>query len=101
MFAASWIQFQTHDWFSHGESSTGDVFRIPLTSTDPRRRFGISQLTLGKTVADPRSQVELSLLPPVFKNEVTHWWDATASANGMLGANSVPSWPWTAKAFFP
>jgi hypothetical protein len=77
MLSAAWIQFQVHDWLNHGANSTTDVFHIPLDADDPLRRFNITQMVLGKTVPDARQGAELALLPPVYKNAVTHWWDGS------------------------
>src|SRR5262249_41232603 len=32
--AAAWIQFETHDWFFHGNPVKGNEFRIPLAQGD-------------------------------------------------------------------
>src|SRR5205807_1874182 len=29
LLAAAWIQFQVHDWFSHGDNSTTEFFHVP------------------------------------------------------------------------
>ena len=69
LHAASWIQFQTHDWFTHGnnqpdnnisipEPDSDDVFEVPRTLPDPTRN-------------DDNTN------PATFINHVTHWWDAS------------------------
>ena len=35
LLAAAWIQFQTHDWFSHGEVRRDKFFKIKLDPNDP------------------------------------------------------------------
>ena len=35
LLAAAWIQFQTHDWFSHGEVQRDKTFKIKLAPDDP------------------------------------------------------------------
>ena len=30
LLAGAWIQFQTHDWFSHGDNQQNNKFQIPL-----------------------------------------------------------------------
>lgn len=35
LLAASWIQFQTHDWFSHGDNQPNNKFEMPLEEGDP------------------------------------------------------------------
>lgn len=71
----AWIQFQSHDWFSHGENVvTGGTYRIPLADDDPIRvTHGLEFLEIKRSQPDP--------LPTdgrlTFPNEVTHWWDAS------------------------
>ncbi len=71
----AWIQFQSHDWFSHGENvAGGSMYRIPLASDDPiRREHGLEVLEIKRTQPDPHpSRGRLT-----YPNEVTHWWDAS------------------------
>lgn len=71
----AWIQFQSHDWFNHGENvTTGGTYRIPLAADDPIRvKHGLEFLEIKRTQPDPRpTQGRLT-----FPNEVTHWWDAS------------------------
>ena len=35
LLAASWIQFMTHDWVSHGEVAPDDFITVPLPDGDP------------------------------------------------------------------
>lgn len=71
----AWIQFQSHDWFSHGENvTTGGTFRIPLAPDDPiRRKHGVEFLELKRSQPDPHPTKGHLTYP----NEVTHWWDAS------------------------
>src|ERR1700732_2857639 len=34
LLAAAWIQFETHDWLSHGQPEPGNEFKIPLQPDD-------------------------------------------------------------------
>ena len=57
MLAASWIQFQNHDWINHGEVVPTDVIAVPLAEDDPaRRRYWQTQMFVAKTQADPTWQ---------------------------------------------
>ncbi len=38
LLAASWINFQNHDWVHHGEPLLNDVHEIPLAEDDPARK---------------------------------------------------------------
>ena len=71
----AWIQFQSHDWFSHGENvAGGSMYKIPLAPDDPiRREHGLEVLEIKRTQPDPHpSRGRLT-----YPNEVTHWWDAS------------------------
>ncbi len=78
MLAASWIQFQNHDWINHGENITTDVIEIPLADDDPARaKYRQSKMFVGRTQPDPTRQAEGEETPVTFINEVTHWWDGS------------------------
>ena len=68
LHAASWIQFQTHDWFTHGNNQPDNNFSIPDTDSD--------DLEVPKTLKDPTRDDDNSN-PATFINHVTHWWDAS------------------------
>lgn len=71
----AWIQFQSHDWFSHGENVAGTgLYRIPLAPDDPiRLKHGLEALEIKRTQPDPHPSGGLLTYP----NEVTHWWDGS------------------------
>ncbi|KAJ6553187.1 heme peroxidase [Mycena capillaripes] len=69
--ASAWIQFQTHDWFSHGPINDPDhVMSFPLPETDPQRLTGQTHMTLRRTVKDTHPD-----RPDTYNNINTHWWD--------------------------
>ncbi len=71
LLAAAWIQFMTHDWFSHGAPDPARAFEIPLDADDP---WEGGKMAVGRTTADPHPTPDG---PATFRNEVTHWWDAS------------------------
>lgn len=78
MFAASWINFQNHDWVHHGDILMDDVHEIPLAQDDPARiDFGQTHIAVGKTQPDPTRHSTGEHTPLTFINEVTHWWDGS------------------------
>ena len=78
LLAAAWIQFQNHDWVSHGEVLGTDVIEIPLAEDDPaRRRFWQTKLFVSKTQPDPTRMEDKDKTPITFINEITHWWDGS------------------------
>jgi hypothetical protein len=78
LLAGAWIQFQTHDWFSHGEVRRDQSFRIKLDPNDPlARETGSQTMEIPRSAADPKPDSDSSK-PPTYTNTVSHWWDASA-----------------------
>ena len=78
LLAASWIQFQNHDWINHGEVLHNDFYEIPLAEDDPaRKKFWQTRMFVGRTQTDPTRSVDNEETPITFINEVTHWWDGS------------------------
>jgi hypothetical protein len=75
LLAAAWIQFETHDWFSHGrdDSPANPRIDIPLDAADP---WPEHPMRVPRTPADPTRKPG-STRPPAFQNHVTHWWDGS------------------------
>lgn len=76
LLAAAWIQFQTHDWFSHGDNQQEHKFEIPLEEGDPWPEE-YRPLEVKKTLTDTTRGDENTQGPPTYINKVTHWWDAS------------------------
>ncbi len=70
--AASWIQFQTHDWFSHGLNQPDNNLEVPIEETDDWAYQ--RPMLVDKTLADPTRH---NGKPATFINTETHWWDAS------------------------
>ena len=78
LLAASWIQFQTHDWVSHGENQQGKSYEIPLAQDDEaRRNYLLQRFVVGRTQPDPTRLARGESVPVTYINEVTHWWDGS------------------------
>jgi Animal haem peroxidase len=71
LLAASWIQFQVHDWFVHKRSKTQHV-EIPLAPGD---NWGEPTMKVPRTEEDPQPQG--SKKPPAYANLNSHWWDCS------------------------
>ena len=71
VLAAAWIQFEVHDWFSHGLNSPDKPFRIPLGDDDTWPK---NPMTIERTRRDPSEDGEG---PPTFVTSDTHWWDGS------------------------
>ena len=78
LLAASWIQFQTHDWVNHGENLQTELIEIPLDDDDPaRRQYRQSTMFVPRSQPDPTRRADGETTPVTFVNEVTHWWDGS------------------------
>jgi hypothetical protein len=74
LMAAAWIQFQLHDWVSHGHNEKENPIEIPLAPGDtwPERPMRIRRTGRDKT----RPAVPVHPVP-TFQNHETHWWDGS------------------------
>jgi hypothetical protein len=78
LLAAAWIQFQTHDWFSHGEVRRDQPFKIKLDPEDPIvKGGGPDTMEIPRSAPDPAPDPDPGR-PPTYINTVSHWWDASA-----------------------
>ena len=78
LLAASWINFQNHDWVHHGEPLINEVHEMPLAEDDPaRQKHRQTKMFVGKTQSDPTRMPDGESTPVTFINEVTHWWDGS------------------------
>lgn len=76
LLAAAWIQFETHNWFSHGLPQENNEFKIPLKPGDtwPEQVDGCMQIR--RTVRDKTPREPWLGATPTFCNINSHWWDA-------------------------
>ncbi|WP_375309181.1 peroxidase family protein [Bradyrhizobium sp. A5] len=78
LLAAAWIQFETHNWFSHGLPKPGNEFKIPLPPGDewPKEERIDDCMKIRRTVCDGSSREPWLGATPTFRNLNSHWWDA-------------------------
>jgi len=71
LLAGAWIQFEVHDWFSHGKNEADNPWIVPLAEDDawPEHPMRIAR-TRRDPSADPSG-------PPTFVTDDTHWWDGS------------------------
>ena len=83
LIAAAWIQFQTHDWFNHGEPDRTNNIDIPLPKGDD---WNQENMLVGRTRPDPTRDYDYERqkspdgklqYPPTYVNAESHWWDAS------------------------
>ncbi|KAJ3164881.1 hypothetical protein HK101_000344, partial [Irineochytrium annulatum] len=74
MLAAAHIQFNTHDWFSHGTTTdNSNPLKVPIPAGDP---LWANQTTMpvGRTLKDTTRSAS-DPRPATYTNHGTHWWD--------------------------
>jgi hypothetical protein len=83
LLVAAWIQFQTHDWFNHGEPDREHNIDIPLPEGD---NWSQEHMLVGRTRPDPTRDYDKEQHmskdgklqhPPTYVNAESHWWDAS------------------------
>ena len=52
LLAGAWIQFEVHDWFSHGDNDPQNAWEIPLEDDDPWPQH---PMRVDRTLPDPSS----------------------------------------------
>lgn len=85
LLAAAWIQFQTHDWFNHGDPQPGNELEVPVgegdawhecpmrvrrTRPDPTRDYAAEA---SRAASEPGYRPP----PPTYTNAESHWWDGS------------------------
>jgi Animal haem peroxidase len=71
LLAGAWIQFEVHDWFSHGKNETDNPWLVPLDPEDP---WPDHPMPIARTRRDPSAD---PAGPPTFVTDDTHWWDGS------------------------
>jgi hypothetical protein len=74
LLAAAWLQFQVHDWLSHGKNQKEDPYLVPLADDDPWPQHPMRIL---RTRRDPTRTARDATRPPTYTNDATHWWDGS------------------------
>lgn len=71
VLAAAWIQFEVHDWFSHGENERGNEWVVELSERDdwPQRPMLIPRARRDPNPDDGG--------PASYLTADTHWWDGS------------------------
>jgi Animal haem peroxidase len=72
VLAACWLQFQNHDWFSHGDNSETEFLQVPLPEGDS---WDDGVMEVRRT--SPDSTYTGGKLAPTYVNKVTPWWDGS------------------------
>jgi hypothetical protein len=76
LLAAAWIQFEIHNWFSHGAPETGNEFKVPLPPGDDWPEKSNGCMHIQRTSPDTTKREPWLGATPTFRNLNSHWWDA-------------------------
>ena len=73
VLAAAWLQFEVHDWFSHGQNELENPWPVQLEDDDT---WFERPMRIQRTRPDPTSAVDAST-PPTYVTVDSHWWDGS------------------------
>jgi hypothetical protein len=73
LLAGAWLQFEVHDWFSHGKNEEDRPWELELGDDDPWHE---RPMRIARTRRDPTSDADPST-PPTYVTADSHWWDAS------------------------
>ncbi len=73
VLAAAWIQFEVHDWLSHGRNDFEHPWELPLVEGDD---WPESPMRIPATRSDPTARPDYGD-PTTFQTADSHWWDAS------------------------
>jgi len=82
LLAASWLQFQIRDWFSHGQSVKDDPWMIPLDENDT---WPEPEMKVLRVMPDPTRTSADDGKPETHVNTETHWWDGSQLYGSNVG----------------
>jgi hypothetical protein len=71
LLAGAWIQFEVHDWFSHGQAEQESPWELPLEEGDPWHE---NPMRIQRAKRDPSADPSG---PPTYVTEDSHWWDGS------------------------
>ena len=71
LLAGAWIQFEVHDWFSHGKGEPKKPWQIEVADDDP---WPDHPMKVQRTRTDPTADPDG---PAIFLTDDSHWWDGS------------------------
>ena len=72
VLAGAWLQFEVHDWLSHGQSEAENPWEVELADDDP---WYERPMRIARTRRDPSHRDDAT--PPTFVTADSHWWDGS------------------------
>jgi len=73
VLAAAWLQFEVHDWFSHGKDEAENPWEVALAADDPWHE---RPMRIARTRRDPTGDDDPAT-PPTYATADSHWWDGS------------------------
>ncbi len=73
LLAGAWLQFEVHDWLSHGKNEDENPWQLALGDDDP---WPERPMRIARTRRDPTSDAD-PRTPPTFVTADSHWWDGS------------------------
>jgi hypothetical protein len=73
VLAAAWIQFEVHDWFSHGKNEEENPWELALSEDDD---WPEQPMAIPRTRRDPTSDQD-PRTSDTFVTDDSHWWDGS------------------------
>jgi hypothetical protein len=73
VLVAAWLQFEVHDWFSHGKNVTENPWQVPLEAADPWHE---NPMLIQRTRPDPSYDPNRGGAPTYITDD-SHWWDGS------------------------
>jgi hypothetical protein len=72
VLAGAWLQFEVHDWLSHGTNVPEQPFEVELAEDDPWQQ---RPMQIERTRSDPSDRDDGT--PPTYVTADSHWWDGS------------------------
>jgi hypothetical protein len=72
VLAGAWLQFEVHDWFSHGKNVPEEPFLLDLADDDA---WAERPMRIERTRSDPAPDGNGG--PPTYVTADSHWWDGS------------------------
>ena len=73
LLAGAWLQFEVHDWFSHGKNEVERPWEVSLGEGDD---WAEDPMRIPRTRRDPTSDDDPTT-PPTYVTADSHWWDGS------------------------
>jgi len=72
VLAGAWLQFEVHDWFSHGTNEQENPWEVDVADDDP---WWQRPMRIPRTRRDPTDTETQT--PPTYVTADSHWWDGS------------------------